>query len=109
KPSLYGVSTAVYGELIDADDNPSTGKYGVDYQQEVQWSNKTNSWNKIFVQYSSPLNNRTLSIEKNYTGFFQDNEKYVLMPLDLKSITSPDKFRVIYYAILIYNDSKILL
>jgi hypothetical protein len=31
------------------------------------------------------------------------------MPLDLKSITSPDKFRVIYYAILIYNESRILL
>lgn len=45
----------------------------------------------------------------NYTGFFTDKEKYVLMPLDLKSITSPDKFRVIYYAILIYNDSRILL
>jgi hypothetical protein len=109
KNPSHGVSTAVYGELIDADNNPSTGKYGVDYQQEVQWSNTTKSWNKIFVQYSSPLNFRTLSKEMNYTGFFQNKEKYVLMPLDLKSITSPDKFRVIYYAILIYNDSRILL
>lgn len=108
-PSLYGVSTAVYGELIDADNNPSTGKYGVDYQQEVQWNNQTDSWNKLFVQYSSPLNFRTLSLQKNYTLFFQNKEKYVLMPLDLKSITSPDKFRVIYYAILIYNESRILL
>ncbi len=108
-PSLYGVSTAVYGELIDADNNPSTGKYGVDYQQEVQWSNQTDSWNKLFVQYSSPINFRTLSLQKNYTLFFQNKEKYVLMPLDLKSITSPDKFRVIYYAILIYNESRILL
>ena len=40
-PSQYGVSAAIYGELIDADNNPSTGKYGVDYQQEVQWINKT--------------------------------------------------------------------
>jgi len=109
KPSLYGVSAAIYGELIDADNNPSTGKYGVDYQQEIQWSNNTNSWNKLFVQYSSPLNYRTLNIEKNYTAFFQNKEKYVLMPLDLKSITSPEKFRVIYYAILIYNESRILL
>ncbi|NAL77646.1 hypothetical protein [Nitrososphaera sp. AFS] len=109
KNPSHGVSTAVYGELIDADNNPSTGKYGVDYQQEVQWSNTTKSWNKIFVQYSSPLNLRTLTKELNYTGFFQNDEKYVLMPLDLKSITSPDKFRVIYYAILIYNDSRILL
>ena len=48
-PSLYGASTAVYGVLIDADNNPSTGKYGVDYQQEIQWSNMTNSWNRLFV------------------------------------------------------------
>ena len=108
-PSLYGASAAVYGELIDADNNPSTGKYGVDYQQEIQWSNKTNSWNRLFVQYSSPSNLRTLDTEKNYSGFFQNNQKYVLLPLNLKSITSPDRFRVLYYAILIYNESRILL
>jgi hypothetical protein len=108
-PSLYGASVAVYGELIDADNNPSTGKYGVDYQQEIQWSNKTNSWNRLFVQYSSPTNFRTLDTEKNYSGFFQNDQKYVLLPLNLKSITSPDRFRVLYYAILIYNESKILL
>ena len=108
-PSLYGASAAVYGELIDADNNPSTGKYGVDYQQEIQWSNLTNSWNRLFVQYSSPSNLRTLDTEKNYSGFFQNNQKYVLLPLNLKSITSPDRFRVLYYAILIYNESRILL
>jgi hypothetical protein len=53
-PSLYGASVAVYGELINADNNPSIGKYGVDYQQEIKWSNKTNSWNSvrsIFITY----------------------------------------------------------
>ena len=108
-PSLYGASAAVYGELIDADNNPSTGKYGVDYQQEIQWSNKTNSWNRLFVQYSSPTNFRPLDTEKNYSGFFKNNQTYVLLPLNLKSITSPERFRVLYYAILIYNESRILL
>lgn len=107
--SLYGTSAAGYGELIDADNNPSTGKYGVDYQQEIQWSNLTNSQNRLFVQYSSPSNLRTLDTEKNYSGFFQNNQKYVLLPLNLKSITSHDRFRVLYYAILIYNKSRILL
>jgi hypothetical protein len=108
-PSLYGASTAVYGVLIDADNNPLTGKYGVDYQKEIQWSGNTHSWSSLFVQYSSPTNFRTLEVEKNYSGFFQNNQKYVLLPLNLKSITSPDRFRVLYYAILIYNESKILL
>ncbi|HYT44854.1 MAG TPA: hypothetical protein VEP90_21180, partial [Methylomirabilota bacterium] len=108
-PSLYGASTAVYGVLIDADNNPLTGKYGVDYQKEIQWSGITHSWSSLFVQYSSPTNFRTLDVEKNYSGFFQNNQKYVLLLLNLKSITSPDRFRVLYYAILIYNESKILL
>jgi hypothetical protein len=64
-PSLYGASAAVYGELIDADNNPATGKYGVDYQQEIQWSKKTNSWDRLFVQYPSATNLRTLDTEKN--------------------------------------------
>jgi len=108
-PSLYGASTAVYGVLIDEDNNPLTGKYGVDYQKEIQWSGNTHSWSSLFVQYSSPTNFRTLDVEKNYSGFFQNNQKYVLLLLNLKSITSPDRFRVLYYAILIYNESKILL
>ena len=108
-PSIFGASAAVYGELIDADNNPATGKYGVDYQQEIQWSNKTSSWNRLFVQYPSATNLRTLDTEKNYTRFFQNNQKFVSLPLNLKSITSPDRFRVLYYAILIKNNSKILL
>jgi hypothetical protein len=50
-----------------------------------------------------------LDTEKNYSGFFQNNQKYVSLPLNLKSITSPDRFRVLYYAVLIYNKSRILL
>jgi len=34
-PSRYGASTVVYGMLIDSDNNPATGKYGVDYQKEL--------------------------------------------------------------------------
>ena len=92
-PSLYGASVAVYGELINADNNPSIGKYGVDYQQEIQRSNKTNSWNRLFVQYSSPTNFRPLDTEKNHSGFFQNNQKYVLLPLNLKSMTSPERLK----------------
>lgn len=108
-PSKYGASTIVYGMLIDSDDNPATGKYGVDFQKELQWTNKTKTWNLLMVEYSSPTNYRTLDLVKNYTGFSGTNQKYVLLPLNLKEITSPDRFRVLYYAIIIYNESKMLL
>jgi len=34
-PSNYGANTVVYGVLIDIDNNPTTGKFGVDYQKET--------------------------------------------------------------------------
>lgn len=108
-PSKYGASAVVYGMLIDSDDNPATGKFGVDYQKEIQWTNKTKMWNLLMVEYSSPTNYRTLDVVKNYTSFSENNQKYVLLPLNLKEITSPDRYRVLYYAIIIYNESKMLL
>lgn len=43
-PKAEGASNMVYGVLIDVDNNPTTGKFGVDYQKEIQWSNKTQKW-----------------------------------------------------------------
>jgi hypothetical protein len=37
--------------LIDADSNQETGKEGVDYQVQIQWSNETQTWNKIIIEY----------------------------------------------------------
>ena len=59
KPSANGSNVAViYGILIDADYNQVTGKEGVDYQIEIQWSNETQTWNKGIIEYSSPVHNR---------------------------------------------------
>ncbi|MDQ6667237.1 MAG: hypothetical protein M3Y53_03300, partial [Thermoproteota archaeon] len=107
-PSRDGASTVVYGMLIDSDNNPATGKYGADYLKEIQWTNKTKTWNVLTAEFSSPINNRTLTIVKNYTGV-SDNQKYVLISLNLKDITSPASYKVLYYAIVIYNQSKMLL
>jgi hypothetical protein len=41
-PSANGSNVAViYGILIDADSNQETGKEGVDYHIEIQWTNET--------------------------------------------------------------------
>ena len=44
-PSIYGASIVAYGVLIDIDNNNATGKYGVDYQKEIQWNSHTKTWN----------------------------------------------------------------
>ena len=53
-PTREGANNLVYGILIDVDNNPTTGKFGVDYQKEIQWSNTTQQWNNFIAEYSSP-------------------------------------------------------
>ncbi|HEY9387044.1 MAG TPA: hypothetical protein VIP70_08380 [Nitrososphaeraceae archaeon] len=109
RPSSYGVNTVVYGALVDVDNSQITGKFGVDYQKEIQWTNKTDSWNAFLVEYISAQNFRVLDFQRNYTSFFIDNQSIAEVPINLESITSPTLFRVLYYAIVIYNDSKTVL
>jgi len=104
-PSTYGASTVAYGILIDADNNPTTGKFGVDYQKEIQWTSKTKNWNSFLVEYSSPNHFRIIELQKNNTGIL-DNQNYTSLSLDLNSITSPSKYRVLFYAIVVYNNSS---
>jgi hypothetical protein len=109
-PGKYGAETVVYGLLVDSDNNEDTGKYGVDFQKELQWNSELGSWNTLFVEYSSPEHSRKISIESNSTQFFGDDHKYVVIPLDMDSITSPGHFRVLYYTVVIYannSDQKI--
>ena len=59
-PTREGANNLVYGILIDVDSNPTTGKFGVDYQKEIQWSNTTQQWNNFIAEYSSPGHLRIL-------------------------------------------------
>jgi hypothetical protein len=93
------INTASYGMYIDSDSDKDTGWQGVDYQVEIQWNNKMKTWIKIIVEYSSQGYSRYLDVKENYTGFFDKHgANYVLLPLDLDVLTSPSKYRVIFYA-----------
>ena len=103
-PGKLGAETVVYGLLVDSDNNEDTGKYGVDFQKELQWNSELGSWNTLFVEYSSPVHSRSISVESNSTEFFEEGQKYVLLPLEMDSITSPGRFRVLYYSVVIYSN-----
>jgi hypothetical protein len=103
-PSILGAKAIVYGVLVDSDNNKNTGKYGVDFQREIQWNSTVGNWNSLLVEYSSPQHSRTLELQGNFTGFFDENQTHVLIPLELDSITSPARFKVLYYALVIYGD-----
>jgi hypothetical protein len=103
KPEAEGASNIVYGALIDVDNNPTTGKFGVDYQKEIRWSNKTQNWSSYIFEYSSPDHFRILESQRNHSMV---NQKYVTMSLDLESMTSPSKYRVLFYSLLIYDNKN---
>ena len=106
-PTREGANNLVYGILIDVDNNPTTGKFGVDYQKEIQWSNTTQQWNNFIAEYSSPGHLRILESQLNRSILYEESQKYVPISLDLESITSPSKYRVLCYTVVIYaNDSK---
>lgn len=106
-PTREGANNLVYGILIDVDNNPTTGKFGVDYQKEIQWSNTTRQWNNFIAEYSSPGHLRILESQLNRSVLYEENQKYIPISLDLVSITSPSKYRVLCYTVVIYaNDSK---
>jgi hypothetical protein len=104
-PSKFGTVVLLYGALFDIDKNPATGKFGVDFQHEIQWNNYSKEWNSFIVEQSSKDYFRTVFSQENYTGI-QDNVNFVLMSQNLKFLTLPEHFKVLYYTVTIYNNTK---
>jgi hypothetical protein len=111
-PELKGAEAVVYGMLLDVDSNPKTGFQGVDYQLEVQWVNSSKIWNMFLGEYPSvddpsakdPADYlKILNIKENYTDFFVDNKPYVTLSLPLEDVAFPSKFKAMYYGIVIYD------
>jgi hypothetical protein len=46
------------------------------------------------------------ALQKNHSLLFEEDQKYVPISLDLKSITSPTKYRVLCYTVLIYGNNS---
>jgi hypothetical protein len=116
-PSSKGSQAVVYGMLLDIDSNPKTGFQGVDYQLEVQWMNSSGTWNMFLGEYPS-VNDaslkdpadylKILDVKTNYTDFFVDNKPYVTLSLPLKDVAFPSEFKAMYYGIVIYNSSNMV-
>src|ERR687892_288020 len=116
-PDAKGAEALVYGMLLDVDSNPKTGFQGVDYQLEVQWMNSSKTWNMFLGEYPSvddpsekdPADYlKILDIKENYTDFFVDNKPYVTLSLPLEDVAFPSEFKAMYYGIVIYNPSNMV-
>ena len=116
-PAAKGAQAMVYGILVDVDSNPRTGFQGVDYQLEVQWTNSSKIWNMFLGEYPSvddaslkdPADYlKILDIKENLTDFFVDNKPYVTLSLPLEDVAFPSEFKAMYYGIVIYNPSNMV-
>lgn len=116
-PAAKGAEAVVYGMLVDVDSNPRTGFQGVDYQLEVQWMNSSRIWNMFLGEYPSVDNAslrdpaeylKILDIKQNYTDFFVDNKPYITLSLPLDDVAFPSKFKAMYYGIVIYDSSNMV-
>jgi hypothetical protein len=116
-PAVGGAQAMVYGMLVDVDSNPKTGFQGVDYQLEVQWMNSLKTWNMFLGEYPSVDNPsikdpadylKILHTKGNYSDFSVNNKPYVTLSLPLKDVAFPTTFKVMYYAIVIYDYSNMV-
>lgn len=105
KPSLKEVD---YGMLIDADLNHKTGYGGIDYKVEIQWNNETKNWGKLVERWSHSGSSRTIENITNYTNFYERGGQYVTVSLDLKKISYPQKYKVLFYADFRKNDDILI-
>lgn len=100
-----------YGMLFDSDfDNI------IDYRAEIQ-KFKNVPWTYSVREYEPayPLHlnidigeRRFLKLQNNYTGFFQNGQRYIHLSVDLHSIGSPDKYKVLFYAREVKEDGSFI-
>lgn len=94
--SLEYQDIPAYGIYIDADSNAETGWQGIDYQMEIVWNNGT--WNSTLYQFSLHGEPYRIIKQENLTSGELYEIDYVLMALDLDAISSPDKYKIMFYA-----------
>jgi hypothetical protein len=50
-------------------------------------------------------NYRILNVDQNYSGFFRNNQNYVLLSLELNTIFSPHSYKLMFYSTAMYGKS----
>jgi hypothetical protein len=87
-----------YGAYIDADLDEKTGPRGIDYRVETMRANGSESWSRVFEEWSTSGEPRRIETIDNYTGFSNEDERFVTIYADLEAMGSPERFRVVFFA-----------
>jgi hypothetical protein len=111
-PSMHRPSYVIW---IDADSNNQTGYTGADFAVAVEFHNDTNTWSRIFEEFSVAGKARVIDKDDNYDDFFcKDNntcysnpqvgnilhgfpqKNFVKLYLDLSKIGSPSQYNLAF-------------
>ena len=94
KPTRY---IPTYSIFIDVDSANKTGvkhgQGGADYAVSVSWNMFSKKWEKIFAEGSVSGSYKVLNKTDIFTAFYDD---YIMIPVDLNAIGSPDQFLVTF-------------
>lgn len=69
----------------------------VDYAARLYWNSKYKTWNNTLEEFS--INNKLRLLDNqviNNTDYIKNGESYILLPVDLSKINSPDQFQVFF-------------
>jgi hypothetical protein len=105
--NTLNIDKVSYGMLIDADSNSKTGLEGIDYLVDVQ-NNTSSGWGILLSEWSSTENHAEVeTADTTPQTSFASNE-YVHFALDLDKISTPSKYKIMFYAIGTYPAGRIL-
>jgi hypothetical protein len=82
---------------FDIDSNNRTGLRGIDYKIEISWNNTDKTWTKVFEEWSSDGNTKTLS-QVPAQNFTEKEKSYVTISVDMDAMLSPNNYKVLFYA-----------
>jgi hypothetical protein len=87
-----------YGMYIDADFDETTGWGGIEYKVETSWDNQTKKWSQVVEKWSRNGDELVLqNITIPHTQFSKKDAHYVRLSVDLDTLLSPERYKVIFY------------
>jgi hypothetical protein len=60
--------------------------------------NGSESWSRVFEEWSASGEPRRIETTDNYTGFSNEGARFVTIYADLEAMGSPERFRVVFFA-----------
>lgn len=72
---------------------------GQDYSVGLFWDNRRKTWTRSLEEEGPTADTKILNETRNFTGFYSKNQSYIDLTLDLNSVSSPNQYDLLFYAV----------